>query len=86
MAEDAVVLAGAHRQAVEAPIVTKQEFAGYWEYLLDEAIFTAPLPAGVDAGGKYSASCASMIALLRYGCGMPFDRLDVSSEGPETSS
>ncbi|TJU95292.1 MAG: serine protease, partial [Mesorhizobium sp.] len=23
-------------------IVTKQEFAGYWEYLIDEAIFTAP--------------------------------------------
>jgi S1-C subfamily serine protease len=23
-------------------IVAKQEFAGYWEYLLDEAIFTAP--------------------------------------------
>jgi S1-C subfamily serine protease len=27
---------------VEATIVAKQEFAGYWEYLLDEAIFTAP--------------------------------------------
>ena len=44
---------------------------------LCEAIFTAPLPAGVDAGGKYDASCASMIALLRYGSGMPFHRLDV---------
>ena len=29
-------------QFVRAKIVTKQEFAGYWEYLLDEAIFTAP--------------------------------------------
>ncbi len=28
--------------AVVAQIVAKQEFAGYWEYLLDEAIFTAP--------------------------------------------
>ena len=28
--------------SVEADIVAKQEFAGYWEYLLDEAIFTAP--------------------------------------------
>ena len=27
---------------VRAMIVGKQEFAGYWEYLLDEAIFTAP--------------------------------------------
>jgi hypothetical protein len=26
-----------------AHVVAKQEFAGYWEYLLDEAIFTAPV-------------------------------------------
>ena len=29
-------------QAVEGEIVARQEFAGYWEYLLDNAIFTAP--------------------------------------------
>ncbi len=28
--------------AVAARIVAKREFAGYWEYLLDEAIFTTP--------------------------------------------
>ncbi len=28
--------------AIKAQIVSKREFAGYWEYLLDEAIFTAP--------------------------------------------
>ena len=28
--------------SIEATIVAKQEFAGYWEYLLDEAIFIAP--------------------------------------------
>jgi S1-C subfamily serine protease len=41
---DAVIVAGAggiHR-SIAASIVAKQEFAGYWEYLLDEAIFTAP--------------------------------------------
>lgn len=37
-----VVLAGARGQAVRADVVSKHEFAGYWEYLLDEAIFTAP--------------------------------------------
>ncbi|TIU24601.1 MAG: DUF4424 domain-containing protein, partial [Mesorhizobium sp.] len=42
MAGDPVVLADGIGQAVRAHIVTKQEFAGYWEYLLDEAIFTAP--------------------------------------------
>jgi len=37
-----LVAGGGKRQAVRARVVTKQEFAGYWEYLLDEAIFTAP--------------------------------------------
>jgi S1-C subfamily serine protease len=39
---DPVVLADGIGQFVQANIVAKQEFAGYWEYLLDEAIFTAP--------------------------------------------
>jgi len=39
---DAVVLTDGIGQSVQANIVTKQEFAGYWEYLLDEAIFIAP--------------------------------------------
>lgn len=53
-----VVAAGADTKAVHARIVGKQEFAGYWEYFLDEAIFTAPAHpfwggAGVvDASGK----------------------------------
>src|SRR5215470_5292927 len=39
-----VVVAGAGgcKHSVAARIVAKQEFAGYWEYVLDEAIFTAP--------------------------------------------
>src|SRR5271165_3247622 len=39
-----VVVAGAGGQqhSVAARIVAKQEFAGYWEYVLDEAIFTSP--------------------------------------------
>jgi S1-C subfamily serine protease len=39
-----VVVAGAggRQRSVAATIVTKQEFAGYWEYVLDEAIFTGP--------------------------------------------
>jgi S1-C subfamily serine protease len=34
--------AGGRQRSVAARIVGKQEFAGYWEYVLDEAIFTAP--------------------------------------------
>src|SRR5438067_2492665 len=42
---DAVVVAGAggRKHSVAARIVAKQEFAGNWEYVLDEAIFTAPV-------------------------------------------
>jgi len=40
---DPVIIAGGGRgQFVRSSIIAKQEFAGYWEYLLDEAIFTAP--------------------------------------------
>ena len=42
---DPVVMAGGgggRKQSVRARIVAKQEFSGYWEYHLDEAIFTAP--------------------------------------------
>ncbi len=55
---DPVILADGIGQFVEARIVAKQEFAGYWEYLLDEAIFTTPAhpswggAALVDADGK----------------------------------
>jgi S1-C subfamily serine protease len=34
--------AGGRARSVAARVVAKQEFAGYWEYVLDEAIFTAP--------------------------------------------
>jgi len=41
---DRVVLGGAggRHRSVAARVSAKQEFAGYWEYVLDEAIFTAP--------------------------------------------
>jgi hypothetical protein len=34
--------------SVAAQIIAQQEFAGYWEYLLEEAIFTAP--RGIQTG------------------------------------
>ncbi|HEV2559743.1 MAG TPA: S1C family serine protease [Microvirga sp.] len=40
--EVVVAGAGGRARSLQARIVAKQEFAGYWEYLLDEAIFTAP--------------------------------------------
>jgi S1-C subfamily serine protease len=54
-----VIMAGSggRNHALAARIVAKQEFAGYWEYVLDEAIFIAPAhpfwggAALIDAGG-----------------------------------
>jgi S1-C subfamily serine protease len=33
---------GGRRHAVAVRVIARQEFAGYWEYLVDRAIFTAP--------------------------------------------
>lgn len=42
-ADDPVILAaGARHQSVRANVIGRQEFAGYWEYLLDDAIFIGP--------------------------------------------
>jgi S1-C subfamily serine protease len=57
---DPVVIGGAggRERSVAAYIVGKQEFAGYWEYVLEEAIFTAPAhpnwggTAMIGAGGE----------------------------------
>ena len=37
-----VAASGTESPAIEAFVLAKQEFAGRWEYLLDEAVFTAP--------------------------------------------
>ena len=57
---DEVVVAGTggRQNSVAAAVVARQEFAGYWEYVLDEAIFTAPShphwggTAMIGQGGK----------------------------------
>jgi S1-C subfamily serine protease len=56
--DSVVVAAGGGTKAVNASIVVKQEFAGYWEYLLEEAIFTSPAhpfwggAGAIDASGR----------------------------------
>jgi S1-C subfamily serine protease len=41
---DRVIVAGhgGARHSLEARLIARREFAGYWEYLLDDALFTAP--------------------------------------------
>src|SRR5271168_3392946 len=55
---DRVVLGGAggRTRSVASHIAAKQEFAGYWEYLLDEAIFTYPAHPNWGGAGLISSS------------------------------
>jgi S1-C subfamily serine protease len=70
---DPVVVSDGSGQSVEARIVAKQEFAGYWEYLLDEAIFTAPAhpswggAALLDAEGKLVGIGSLRLQMSRRG-------------------
>jgi len=57
---DAVTVAssGGKEQSIDARVVAKQEFAGRWEYVLDQAVFTTPQhdswsgAALIDGDGK----------------------------------
>ena len=60
-------------RAVEGGIVARQEFAGYWEYLLDDAIFFAP--AHPSWGG------AALMSLNGELLGIGSLRLQMSSGG-----
>jgi S1-C subfamily serine protease len=70
---DPVILADGRGKSVNAAVVAKQEFAGYWEYLLDEAIFTSPAHpswggAGlIDADGKLLGIGSLMLQMARGG-------------------
>lgn len=70
---DAVLFADGLGQTTEAKIVAKQEFGGYWEYLLDEALFTAPAhplwggAALVDRDGKLLGVGSLKLEMSRSG-------------------
>ena len=51
---DAVTFVDGTGNSVRASIVAKQEFAGYWEYLLEEAIFIAPAHPSWGGAGMLS--------------------------------
>src|SRR6185437_3587664 len=55
---DSVVVGGAggRTRSVASQIAAKQEFAGYWEYVLDEAIFTFPAHPNWGGTGLISAA------------------------------
>jgi S1-C subfamily serine protease len=62
-----VIGQGGRAHALQAKVLARREFAGYWEYVLDEALFTAPAhpqwggTAMVDATGRLLAIGSLMI-------------------------
>jgi len=51
-----------------------------WRCNLCGEVFTAPAPDGVGPA-KYDATATSMVGLLKYGCGLPFHRIEVLQRG-----
>ncbi len=51
---DDVFVAGVG-EVIEGQLLARQEFAGYWEYLLDEALFTAPVHPSWGGAGLIGA-------------------------------
>jgi len=47
-----------------------------WRCNLCGEVFTAPAPEGVGEA-KYDATATTMVGLLKYGCGLPFHRIEM---------
>jgi S1-C subfamily serine protease len=70
-----VAASGGEDGAIGARVISRKEFAGYWEYLLEDAIFTAPPhpnfggAALIERGGKLVGigSLYTQIALAGLG-------------------
>jgi len=78
--------AGGRKHALRCTIAARQEFAGYWEYLLDEAIFTAPAHpswggAGLFGGDGRLMGIGSLVMQQQDGKGR---RVDLNMVVPTT--
>ena len=70
--------AGGRRHAVRCTVAARQEFAGYWEYMLEDAIFTAPAHpswggAGLIGGDGRLMGIGSLIMQQQDGKGRRID-------------
>ena len=74
---DPVLIAGhgGTDKAIPGRVISRKEFAGYWEYLLDEAIFTAP--AYTNFGGAALISPDGQL----LGIGSLFSQLTITGLG-----
>lgn len=81
-----VAAAGGRQRAIVAKIRDKRAFSGYWEYVLDEAIFTAPAhptwsgTAVIDAKGDL----VGIGSLQLQQQGKPGSSTDISASAPRS--
>lgn len=59
--------AGGRRHALRCTVAARQEFAGYWEYLLEDAIFTVPAHPSWGGAGLIGGSPEGEARLLGIG-------------------
>jgi transposase len=59
-----------------APIAATVYERSRWRCNLCGEVFTAPAPEGVGEE-KYDETATAMVGLLKYGCGLPFHRIEV---------
>ncbi|MSP04546.1 MAG: serine protease [Acetobacteraceae bacterium] len=83
---DAAILAagGGRRHAIENKLVGRHEFAGYWEYALDDAFYTAPAHpfwGGTALIGPDGKLCGTGSLILQQGDGKG-RRLDMNMVVP----
>jgi len=56
---------GGRAHALKARVIAKREFAGYWEYMIDDALFTAPAHLAMLSGmGLLAAADLSSLGLV----------------------
>jgi S1-C subfamily serine protease len=70
--------AGGRKHALRCTVAARQEFAGYWEYMLEEAIFTAPAHpswggAGLIGGDGRLLGIGSLVMQQQDGKGKRVD-------------
>ena len=63
-----------------APLGATVYACARWRCNLCGEVFTAPPPAGVG-DAKYDATATTMVGLLKYGCGLPFHRIETLQRG-----
>lgn len=59
--------AGGRKHALRCTVAARQEFAGYWEYLLEDAIFTVPAHPSWGGAGLIGGSPEGKARLLGIG-------------------